>query len=134
MWPAEQKPAVFAKIYTINDKSFEGEKFRGLLGSSGMWVSQFFPSLPSYIHGFPTLQNIYERFTKALCSSHEFSLKLSLAFSEMDKSTLLTRVCTFHALIPGWPCSHRRRRATVEVSPRWNRSLTTSLLASSASY
>jgi len=37
--------------YTVNDKSFEGEKFRGLLGSSGMWgkVSRFFPSPPSYM-------------------------------------------------------------------------------------
>ena len=37
--------------YTVNDKSFEGEKFRGLLGSSGMRgkVSRFFPSPPSYM-------------------------------------------------------------------------------------
>ena len=34
---------------TVNNKSFEGEKFRGLLGSSGMRgkVSRFFPSPPS---------------------------------------------------------------------------------------
>ena len=34
---------------TVNDKSFEGEKFCGLLGSSGMQgkVSRFFPSPPS---------------------------------------------------------------------------------------
>ena len=31
--------------------------------------------------------------TKASCSSHKFSLKLSLAYLEMDKSTLLTHVC-----------------------------------------
>jgi len=37
--------------YTVNDKSFEGEKFRGLLGSSGMQgkVSRFFPPPPSYM-------------------------------------------------------------------------------------
>ena len=36
-------------VNTVNDKSFEGEKFRGLLGSSGMRgkVSRFFPSPPS---------------------------------------------------------------------------------------
>ena len=68
--------------------------------------------------------------TKALCSSHEFFLKLSLAYSEMDESTLLTRVCA-DSCFPRWlGCSHRRR-ATVEVSPRL---LTTSLLVSSASY
>ena len=52
---------------TINDKSFEDEKFRGLLGSSGIWgkVSQIFPSPPSYIHGFPTLQNSLERFNES---------------------------------------------------------------------
>jgi len=34
----------FRISYTVNDKSFEGEKFRGLLGSSGMRgkVSRFF--------------------------------------------------------------------------------------------
>ena len=38
-------------VNTVNDKSFEGEKFRGLLGSSGMRgkVSWFFPSPPSYM-------------------------------------------------------------------------------------
>ena len=37
--------------HTVNDKSFEGEKFRGLLGSSGMRgkVLRFFPSSPSYM-------------------------------------------------------------------------------------
>ena len=52
---------------TINDISFKGEKFRGLLGSSGMQgkALQFFPSPPLYIHGFPTLQNSYERFNKS---------------------------------------------------------------------
>jgi len=52
---------------TVNDKSFEGEKFRSLLGSSDMRgkVLQFFPSSPSYTHGFPTLQNSYERFNKS---------------------------------------------------------------------
>ena len=30
---------------------------------------------------------------KASCSSHEFSLKLSLAYSEMDESRLQTHAC-----------------------------------------
>ena len=57
---------VLMLVSTVNDKSFEGEKFRGLLGSSGMRgkVLQFFPSPPSYIHGFPTLQNSYEHFNE----------------------------------------------------------------------
>ena len=40
-----------ATTNTVNDKSFEGEKFRGLLGSSGMQgkVSRFFPSPLSYM-------------------------------------------------------------------------------------
>ena len=41
--------------------------------------------------------------------------------------------CSQISCFPGWPCSHRRR-ATVEVNLRWNRLLTASLLASSASY
>jgi len=57
---------ISATLYPVNDENFEGEKFRGLLSSSGMRgkVSQFFPSPPSYIHGFPTLQNSYERFNE----------------------------------------------------------------------
>ena len=70
--------------------------------------------------------------TKGSRFSHEFSLKLSSAYSKMDESTLLT--CVQISRFPGWPCSHRRRRPTVEVIPRWNRLLTASLLASSASY
>ena len=52
---------------TVNDKSFEGEKFRTLLGLSGMRgkVLQFFPSPLSLIHGFPTLQNSYECFNES---------------------------------------------------------------------
>jgi len=33
---------------------------------------------------------------KASHYSHEFFLQLSLAYLEMDESTLLTRVCKFH--------------------------------------
>ena len=39
------------RVNTVNDKSFESEKFRSLLGSSRMRgkVSRFFPSPPSYM-------------------------------------------------------------------------------------
>ena len=58
---------VLGKFYTGNDKSLEGEKFCGLLGSSGMWgkVLWFFPSPPSYIHGFPAVQNSYKHFNES---------------------------------------------------------------------
>ena len=51
---------IISCYFTVNDKSFEGEKFCGLLGSSGMWgkFRDFFPSPLSYIHGFPTLRAI----------------------------------------------------------------------------
>ena len=81
--------------YTINDKSFEGDKFRSLLGSSGMRgkVSRFFHY---HLHAFMVFQ-LYKTATsvstKDLRSSREFSLKLSLAYSEMDDNTLLTHVC-----------------------------------------
>jgi len=86
---------------TVNNNSFKGEKFRGLLGSSGMWgkVSRF---LYHHLHTSMIFQ-LYKTATsvsmKVLRSSHEFSLRLSLAYLEMDKSTLLTRVCVcrFHA-------------------------------------
>ena len=79
---------------TVNDKSFEGEKFHGLLDSSGMWgkVLRFFPSPPSCIHGFHLYTTATSVSTKA---SHKFSLKLSLAYLylEMDESIWLTHVC-----------------------------------------
>jgi len=50
-------------MHTVDNKSFEGEKFRGLQGSSGMRgkVSRIFSSSSSYIHGFPTLQQAFQR-------------------------------------------------------------------------
>ena len=46
----------------------------------------------------------------------------------------ITDTCVQDFTLPGWLCSHRRRKATVAMSPRWNRSLTASLLAFSVSY
>jgi len=106
------------------------------------WVHQvceekfcdFFPSPPSYTHGFPTLQNNYSLTsvsTKVSHSSHEFFLKLSLAYSwNGQEYTLLTH---FHAFQDDHAVTGRRI-VTVEVSPRRNRSITASLLASSPSY
>ena len=69
-----------------------------------------FPSPPSYIHDLHTFMvfQLYKTATsvstKDSCSSREFLLKLSLAYSEMDESTLNmigvftdTYVCRFHA-------------------------------------
>jgi len=81
--------------HTINEKTFEGEKFHGLLGSSGMWgkVSRFFHH---HLHTFMVFQ-LYKTATsvstKVSHSSREFSLKLSLVYLEMDESTLLTHMC-----------------------------------------
>jgi len=62
----------------------------------GMWrkVLQFFPA-SLYLHTIMVFQ-LYKTATsvstKASRSSREFSLKLPLAYSEMDESTLLTHV------------------------------------------
>ena len=61
-----------------------------------------FPSPPSYIQLYKTATSVS---TKASRSSRGFSLKLSLAYLEMDESTLLTQ--GDHAVTGG-----------VEVSPR----------------
>jgi len=60
--------------YTVNDKSFEGEKFCGLLGSSGMRgkVLQFFPSPP-------TLQNSYEHFNESFAFLTRILLKIVIS-------------------------------------------------------
>ena len=74
-------------LRTINDKSFEGETFRGLLGSSGICGEKFHDFFHHHFHTFMVFQ-LYKTAeaktamsvsTKALCSSCEFSLKLSLA-------------------------------------------------------
>ena len=63
----------------------------------------------------------------------KYFLKLSLAYLEMDECTLLKHVCADFTLFR-MIMQSQEEKATVEVSPRWNRSLTASLLASSASY
>jgi len=113
---------VLGSSYTVNDKSFKGEKFHGLLGSSGMWgkVSQFFPIM-TLIHTFMIFQ-LYKTATsvsmKASCSSCEFSLKLSLAYSEMDESTCITETCV---QISCFKCS-RMTMQSQEKSYSWSES------------
>ena len=76
-------------IATVNDKSFEGEN----LSFAVCWVhrgkvSRFF--FRHHLHAFMVLQNSYESFNESFAF---LTLKLSLACSETDESTLLTHVC-----------------------------------------
>ena len=111
----------FPSAYTVNDKSFEGERFRGLLGSSGMQgkVSRFFPSPPSLIHGFPTLQNSYECFNESFAFLTWILVKTVISiYSEMDKSAFNTdtSVCRFQ--LSKWPAMHSQE----EKSYSWSES------------
>jgi len=64
-----------------------GEKFR-----------DFFHHRLHTFMGFQLNETATSISTKASCSSSEFSLKLSLAYLEMDESTLLTCVCVHFTL------------------------------------
>jgi len=57
-----------------------------------MWgkVLRFFPSPPSYIHGFTTLKNSYEHFNESFAFLTLTLLKTVISI--MDESTLLTHV------------------------------------------
>ena len=108
---------------------------RSLLGSSGKWgkVSWFYLH-NYYTHGFPTLKNMqlqYERFNESFALLTRILLKAVISILRNVREYITdARVRRFqddHAVT-------ERRRATVEVSPRWNRLLTTSLLVSSVSY
>ena len=72
--------------------------------------------------------------TKTSRSSGEFSLKLSLAYSEMDKSTLLTHVCADFTLSRMTMQSQEEKSYSAESKMKQICALTASLLASSASY
>jgi len=119
--------------YTVNDKSFKGEKFRGLLGSSGMRgkVSRFFHHQFMVFQLYKTATSVS---TKTFRSSGEFSLKLSLAYSEMDENTLLTHVCADFTLSRMTMQSQEEKSYSgSESEVKQIRVLTASLLASSAS-
>jgi len=96
-------------------------------------VLRFFPSPPSYIHGFPTQQTATSVSTKTSRSSGEFSLKLSLAYLEMDESTLLTRVCRFHAFQDDHAVTGGEELQWKWVQDETDLRTNASLLASSAS-
>jgi len=72
--------------------------------------------------------------TKASRSSGEFSLKLSLAYLEMDESTLLTHVCADFTLSRMTIQSQEKSYSGSESEMKQIHALTASLLASSASY
>ena len=57
-------------IITVNDKSFEGEKFRGLLGSSGMWGKVFI--------NFSITTFIYSRFSNSTKQLQAFQRKFHI--------------------------------------------------------
>ena len=85
---------------TVNSKSFEGEKFCSLLGSSGTWEKfhSFFPSPPSYIHGFP---NHTSNFSKQLqmfqLKFHDqLSLKTFISILGNGREYVATCVCKLH--------------------------------------
>jgi len=108
------------EICIINDKSFEGEKFRGFAGFI-RYVGKSFviSSITTFIIIFMVFQ-LYKTATsismKASCSSHEFSLKLSLAYSEMDESRLQTHACADFTLSRMTvPAVTGEELATVEV-------------------
>ena len=113
---------------TVNDKSF-----------TVCWAHQVCgEKFCNFFHYFLHTYMVYQLCktatsvsTKILHYSREFSLKLSSAYSEMDKSTLLTHVWAYFSF-PRWPCMQSQE----EKSYSWSESrlLTASLLASSASY
>ena len=73
--------------------------------------------------------------TKTSHSSGEFFLKLPLAYSEMDDSTLLTHVCADFMLSRMTMQSQEEKSYSgSEFEMKQIRALTASLLASSASY
>jgi len=125
------------EYFTVADKSFEGKIFCGLLGSSGMWgkVLQFFPSPPSFIHGFPTMQTSYESFNESFAFFTWILLKTVISILGNGQEHIIdTYVSRFHAFQDEHAVTGREELATVEVSPRWNRLLTAFFWASSASY
>jgi len=106
--------------HTVNDKSFKGEKFRGLLGSSGMRgkVSQFFLSPPSYIHRFPNLQNSYERFNESFAFLTRILLKTVISIRTWKWTRVHYWQWHTYVQIPGWLCSYWKE----EKSYSWSES------------
>ena len=119
------------------------QKFWGWKVSRFCWVHQvcgekfrdfFDHHLHNYIHGFPALQNSYEHFNESFMFLTWILLKTVISILGNGRE-YITDICVCADFtLSGWLSCHRRRKATVEVCPRWNRSQTASFLASSASY
>jgi len=123
---------------TLNEKSFKGDKFCGLLGSSGMWgkFHDFFHHhVHSNIHGFPTIQNSYKCFNKSFAFLTWILLKTVISILGNGREYITdTCVCRLHTFQDDNAVTGGEELQLSEVSPRWKRSLITSLLACSASY
>jgi len=116
-------------------QKFRGWKvswFAGFIRYAGKSFAIF--SITTFIHSWfsKTATSVS---TKTSHSSGEFSLKLSLAYSQMDESTLLTHVCANFTLSRMTMKSQKEKSYSgIESEMKQIRALTTSLLASSASY
>ena len=124
-WGVGNNQKSFTKFQRFQGSYFKRQKFRGWKVSwfAGFirYVGKSFLIFPSpcthHLHTFMVFQ-LYKTATsvstKALRSaSREFSLKLSLAYSEMDESTLaLVLVCRTQ-----WECGaqHRYKKCKVHV-------------------
>ena len=123
----------YKKFNTINDKSFESEKFHGLLGSSGMWgkVSQFFNHHLRTFMVFQLYKTATSISTKASRSSCEFSIKTVISIlgngqEQLHYKHMCEQISHFqddHAVTGGEDLQLKMRQIT-----------TASLLAPSASY
>ena len=112
-------------VPTINDKSFVGKKFHSFLVHQV--CGEKFHNFIHHHYSITTfVDSQFSNSTKQLrafqqnfsCSSSELSWELSLADSEMDESTLLTRVCRFHAWCSTqWPDSNKRCLVSVGREP-----------------
>ena len=87
-------------------RGWKVSRFAGFIRYAGKSFANFFIII--FVHSWFS-NSTTGISTKASCSSREFSLKLSLAYSEMDESTLHwhVQISHFPACFPGWPCSCR---------------------------
>ena len=110
------------------------------------WVHQvcrekFHDFFHHHLHTFMVFRVVFQLYktamsisTKTLCSSDEFSLKMSLAHLKMDESTLLTHVCADFTLSRMTMQSQEKSYSGSESEMKQICTLSASLLASSASY
>jgi len=105
-------------------------RFAGFIRYAGK-VSRFFQSPPSC---FPTLKNSYEHLNESFVFLTWILFKTVISILGNGRVYITgTCACRFHAFQDDHAVVGGEQ-PTVEVSLRWNRSLTSSLLASSASF